>query len=217
MGFWGSPCFSGWLSIQRDRRHLGRGGSDAYEPPEVTIILTMEPKPGGKLPPTFCTKWEYRGRDQLAKYIRLFIVVARHIGGTSQGSVNSNGGMKEHIAMARSDEPLVLVLPSNRCRPVARYVQASTKYLHQRLLVVLVSPPLPGIMTQQRHPTRHNASKRRGSSGEDGSESDGSVDEQGGGTYETSSIGSALSSTSSGSEGDYCSDDDAGRESYLVS
>lgn len=76
------------------------------------------------------------------------------------------------------------------------------KYLHQRLLVVLVSPPLPGISTQHGHRTHDTDSKRRGFRGEDGSESDGSGDEG-------SSIGSAISSTGSGIDGDgRCSHED---------
>ncbi|CAN0419015.1 unnamed protein product, partial [Ectocarpus sp. 13 AM-2016] len=43
-------------------------------------------------------------------------------------------------------------------------VKASTKYLHQRLLVVLVSPPLPGIITKHRHASGSSASHGGGRS-----------------------------------------------------
>ncbi|CAM9134053.1 unnamed protein product [Ectocarpus sp. 12 AP-2014] len=51
-------------------------------------------------------------------------------------------------------------------------VKASTKYLHQRLLVVLVSPPLPGIITKHRHASGSSASHGggRSDSGERGGE-----------------------------------------------
>ncbi|CAM9255225.1 unnamed protein product [Ectocarpus sp. 6 AP-2014] len=47
-------------------------------------------------------------------------------------------------------------------------VKASTKYLHQRLLVVLVSPPLPGIITKHRHASGSCASHGGGKSDSEG-------------------------------------------------
>lgn len=54
-------------------------------------------------------------------------------------------------AKVRSTERLhQMTNESSRCWYVVDCTQASTKYLHQRLLVVLVSPPLPGIITKHR-------------------------------------------------------------------
>ena len=87
-------------------------------------------------------------------------------------------------------------------------MQASTKYLHQRLLVVLVSPPLPGIVTQNRRGTTDRASKNQEVQGEGDDESDEHV-------YDDRSSSSISSSSGgSGSESDgYWSDDDPDRES----
>lgn len=94
----------------------------------------------------------------------------------------------------------------------AGLAKASTKYLHQRLLVVLVSPPLPGIITQHRRGPNNPNSKHHGIQGEGFNESDEKWHEKG--EDEDDDSRRSSSSSSSGSEGDECwSDDDPDRES----
>lgn len=94
------------------------------------------------------------------------------------------------------------------CRRITLCVQASTKYLHQRLLVVLVSPPLPGIITQHRHGTDNRTSKRHGIHGEEGNESGENMCEEG-----EDQNGQSSSSSSASESDEYWSDDDPDRES----
>lgn len=99
------------------------------------------------------------------------------------------------------------------------YTQASTKYLHQRLLVVLVSPPLPGIVMQRGHRKSGRASKHHKVEGEGRNESDENGYQKGEDGHDdsrssSSSIGSSICSSIGGSEGDGgWSDDNPDRES----
>ncbi|CAM9464399.1 unnamed protein product [Scytosiphon promiscuus] len=62
-------------------------------------------------------------------------------GGSTCSSTTTVGGLRGVVAVLDDGQEM------DRCS--CDLVKASTKYLHQRLLVVLVSPPLPGILLER--------------------------------------------------------------------